>query len=250
MNNTAKVGAAVVGGYLMGRSKKAKLAFALGTWMMGKRLSLDPSKLAREGLSTLTSSPEVARLTGEVRQELLGAGKAAAMTMFTERVEKLADSLHQRTAAMAGAQPEQPEGGGEEDREENGEEDREEDREENGEENGEEDGEEEHAEHDGGERERGEQEHAEQGRGEGADDGGEEPEGPRLQKRTSERHGAERPHRRPGRSSRQPSETERPAVRAGSRRGRGSDGESPPPRRRRPDADDRRTAAEAARSRS
>ena len=93
-----------------------------GAGMMGRRLSLDVRKLAREGLSQLASSPEVAKLTDEVRQELLGAGRAAATSMLTGQAEKIADSLARRTAALSGAgeepSEEEPEEGEEPEKEE------------------------------------------------------------------------------------------------------------------------------------
>lgn len=239
MNNTAKVGVAVASGYLMGRSKKAKLAFALGTWMMGKRLSLDAGKLAREGLSALTSSPELTRLTDEVRDELLGAGRAAAISMLTQRVEKLADSLHQRTEALTGGEPEASEQDGEpkEKEEEEGEPGDAEDREHNGEE-----------EHDQDEGEDQEDEDEDEDGGHEDEDEEDEERG-RPRSREGSAPDGQRSHRRTGRTRVRSSahQGEHPAARAGSARRRVTSADSPPPRRSRATANSRRTAAKAAR---
>lgn len=230
MNNTAKVGVAVASGYLMGRSKKAKLAFALGTWMMGKRLSLDAGKLAREGLSALTSSPELTRLTDEVRDELLGAGRAAAISMLTQRVEKLADSLHQRTEALTGGEPEASQQDGEPKEKDEGEQGDAEDREQDGEE-----------EHD--------QDEDEDGDGEGEDEDEEEEERDRPRSREDPAPDGQQSQRRAGRPRVRSSvqQSQHSAARAGSARRRVSTADSPPPRRSRVTANSRRTAAKAAR---
>src|SRR4051794_32134277 len=96
MNNAAKLGAGVAGGYLLGRTKKLKLAIGLGAWMMGKKLNLSPSQLAMQGLSQLRESPDFAELTDLVRSEVGGAGKKALSAAATSRMESLADRLHER----------------------------------------------------------------------------------------------------------------------------------------------------------
>src|SRR6185503_7986019 len=100
MNESAKVGLAVAGGYLLGRTKKAKLAISLGTWLIGKRLNVDPKELGKQALGQLAQRPEVAKLAGDVRGELFQAGKAAAKTAMTGRLERLAEGLEARTERL------------------------------------------------------------------------------------------------------------------------------------------------------
>jgi hypothetical protein len=100
MNESAKVGVAVAGGYLLGRTKKAKLAITLGTWLLGKRLDLDPKELGKGALSQLAKRPEVAKLTGDVRGELMQAGRAAATAAMNSRLERLAEGLEARTERL------------------------------------------------------------------------------------------------------------------------------------------------------
>src|SRR4029079_4922115 len=96
MNNAAKLGAGVAGGYLLGRTKKLKLAIGLGAWMMGKRLNLSPGQLAMQGLSQLRESPEFGELTEMLKTEVGGAGRRALSAAATSQMESFADQLHER----------------------------------------------------------------------------------------------------------------------------------------------------------
>lgn len=77
MKDTTKVAlaAAVAGGYVLGRAKKGRLAFAAATYLAGRRFGLDPRQLATEGLRKLSEVPQVAELNEQVRGELMEAGK-------------------------------------------------------------------------------------------------------------------------------------------------------------------------------
>lgn len=101
MTKNVKIGAALVGGYLLGRTKKAKLALGFGMFLVGKRLDLDPRQLGR----MLADSPVLGSLNDQVRKELVDATKTAATKAVTQRAGSLADSLQQRTQSL-GAAPE------------------------------------------------------------------------------------------------------------------------------------------------
>ncbi|MGK3105487.1 hypothetical protein ACPCYV_16115 [Streptomyces mordarskii] len=94
-----KIAVAVVGGYLLGRTKKAKLAFGLGMLLAGKKITLDPQQLKK----SLAEMPLLSGLNGQVRQELVDATRQAATKAVSDRVGGLADSLHERTALLRGA---------------------------------------------------------------------------------------------------------------------------------------------------
>lgn len=96
MTGNAKIGAALVGGYLLGRTKKAKLAIGFGMFLAGKKLSFDPKQLAK----LVANSPVLGSLNDQVRRELVDATKSAATNALTQRVSGLADSLHQRTLGL------------------------------------------------------------------------------------------------------------------------------------------------------
>ncbi|MGW4240668.1 hypothetical protein ACWEJP_28305 [Streptomyces sp. NPDC004749] len=89
----AKIGVALVGGYALGRTKKAKLAIGLGMFLAGRKLSVDPRQLGR----LVADSPFLSSLNDQARRELVDATKSAATSALTRRVSGLADSLHERT---------------------------------------------------------------------------------------------------------------------------------------------------------
>ncbi|MBM7438988.1 hypothetical protein [Streptomyces sp. HB132] len=96
MTGNAKIGAALVGGYLLGRTKKAKLAIGFGMFLAGKKLNLDPKQLGR----MLADSPLLGTVNDQVRNELVGATKTAATKALTQRATGLADSLRKRTLEL------------------------------------------------------------------------------------------------------------------------------------------------------
>ncbi|MGW4076388.1 hypothetical protein ACWELB_23265 [Streptomyces asiaticus] len=93
-----KIAVAVVGGYLLGRTKKAKLAVGLGMLLAGKKITLDPQQLKK----SLAEAPLLSGLNSEVRKELVDATRQAATKAVSGRVSGLADSLHERTALLRG----------------------------------------------------------------------------------------------------------------------------------------------------
>lgn len=103
MNVTTKIAlaAAVAGGYLLGRMKKGRLAFAVATYLAGRRFGLDPQQLATEGLKRLSEVPAVVELQEQVRGELMNAGRQALAA--TAPVEKTAPAG--KTAAKKSSPP-------------------------------------------------------------------------------------------------------------------------------------------------
>ncbi|MFI0902852.1 hypothetical protein ACH4TE_04785 [Streptomyces sioyaensis] len=96
MMSNAKIGVALVGGYVLGRTKKAKLAIGLGMYLAGKRLPLDPQQLGK----LVANSPVLGPLNDQVRSELVDATKSAVSTALTQRMSALTDSLHERTLEL------------------------------------------------------------------------------------------------------------------------------------------------------
>ncbi|MDA5140368.1 hypothetical protein PEM37_02540 [Streptomyces sp. AD681] len=94
--------AAVAGGYLLGRTKKAKLAFAVGSYLVGRRVGLSPGQVLGQGLGSLQRAPQFQELSEQVRGELLTAGRAAVTAAANRRLTGLADSLRDRTDALTG----------------------------------------------------------------------------------------------------------------------------------------------------
>jgi hypothetical protein len=92
--SNAKIGAAVLAGYLLGRTKKAKLALSLGAMLAGSRVK--PGQVGK----LLQDSPFLGNVSKEVRTELAEAGKAAATTVLSAKAESLADAIHERTEGL------------------------------------------------------------------------------------------------------------------------------------------------------
>ncbi|WP_244942541.1 hypothetical protein [Streptomyces sioyaensis] len=97
--SNAKIGVALVGGYVLGRTKKAKLAIGLGMYLAGKRLPLDPKQLSK----LVADSPVLGPLHDQVRSELVDATKSAVSTALTQRMSALTDSLQERTLELGDA---------------------------------------------------------------------------------------------------------------------------------------------------
>ncbi|ANH94297.1 DNA primase [Streptomyces sp. SAT1] len=117
--NRVGLGLAVGAGYLLGRTKKAKLAFAVGSLVAGKKLNLGPRALADLLNQQLKDNPQFKEIGDQLRQDLRGVGKAASGAMVERQMTALADRLHGRTAQvrdeLAGAVPDGGSGDGAED---------------------------------------------------------------------------------------------------------------------------------------
>ncbi|MGW0565218.1 DNA primase [Streptomyces sp. NPDC003016] len=96
MNNRLTVGLAVGAGYFLGRTKKAKLAFGIGTMVMGKKLQLSPRALAEFASSQLQNNPQFKEIGDQLREDLRGVGKAATGALVTRQINAVADRLHDR----------------------------------------------------------------------------------------------------------------------------------------------------------
>ncbi|MDQ0994660.1 ABC transporter substrate-binding protein [Streptomyces sp. V3I7] len=90
----ANIAAAVIGGYLLGRRKKAKVAIGLGLLLAGAGSRAE--KLGK----VLSQAPVLGVVNDRLREELTGAGKAAADTVLTAGAERLADVLRERTEEL------------------------------------------------------------------------------------------------------------------------------------------------------
>ncbi|MEU3725405.1 DNA primase, partial [Streptomyces sp. NPDC031705] len=97
MNNRMSIGLAVGAGYLLGRTKKAKLAFTVGTLVMGKKLKPDAEALASFVGSRLKDHPQFKEIREQLSEDLRGVGSAAVGALVDRRLEAVADRLHTRT---------------------------------------------------------------------------------------------------------------------------------------------------------
>ncbi|MFB7740291.1 DNA primase [Streptomyces sp. NPDC056112] len=98
--NKVGLGLAIGAGYLLGRTKKAKLALTLGSLVAGKKLNLGPSGIAQLVNQQLMNNPQLKEIGDQLREDLKGVGKAASGAMAERQMTALADRLHGRTAQI------------------------------------------------------------------------------------------------------------------------------------------------------
>jgi hypothetical protein len=96
MDSKQKVAAAVAAGYLLGRTKKLKLAITVGSVLAGQRLSTNPQKLLKGASSLVQNNPALSALQTELRGRAFDAAKGAAVSVATSRIDKLTDNLRTR----------------------------------------------------------------------------------------------------------------------------------------------------------
>ncbi|MFC9850988.1 DNA primase [Streptomyces prasinus] len=99
MNRTA-LGLAIGAGYFLGRTKKLKMAVAVGGLVAGKKLNLSPKMIGDLVSSQLRNNPQFKELGDQLRGDLRGAGKAASGALVERQLNALAGKLHGRTAEM------------------------------------------------------------------------------------------------------------------------------------------------------
>jgi hypothetical protein len=97
-----RVALGVAGGYFLGRTKKMKLAMMLGGMAAGRQAG-GPGQLLGQGMKLLGQSPELSRLTDELRGRLLDAGKGAAVAIATRQVENLTERVVGQVGALTDA---------------------------------------------------------------------------------------------------------------------------------------------------
>ncbi|MFD7280336.1 hypothetical protein ACFV80_25585 [Streptomyces sp. NPDC059862] len=96
--NNAKIGTALIGGYVLGRRRKARVALGLALAMAARR--------AKGGDLAKALTPVLGNLNRQVRTELTSASKAAASSVLNAQADHLADTLHERTLGLQGKRDE------------------------------------------------------------------------------------------------------------------------------------------------
>ncbi|MER7211248.1 hypothetical protein ABT340_29690 [Streptosporangium sp. NPDC000239] len=91
---------AVGAGYFLGRRHKLRTALALAAAGATGRLGMGGGGLLQQGLKQLGASPELEKLTQNVRGELLDVGKAAARAAASRQIDSLTSKLHERAESL------------------------------------------------------------------------------------------------------------------------------------------------------
>lgn len=105
MKCKAQAGLALVGGYLLGRTKKFKLALMVGGLAAGRGLSTNPSALLKQGGDVLRSNSELNKLVEQARGGLMDAGKAAMIAAASSRLDAVSGRLSDRASSLGSAVP-------------------------------------------------------------------------------------------------------------------------------------------------
>ncbi|MFF4760757.1 hypothetical protein [Streptomyces sp. NPDC001292] len=98
--NKVELGLAIGAGYLLGRTKKAKLALTVGSLVAGRKLTPGPGGIAQLVNQQLVNNPQLKEIGDQLREDLKGVGKAASGAMVERQMTALADRLHGRTAQV------------------------------------------------------------------------------------------------------------------------------------------------------
>jgi hypothetical protein len=95
----SQIAVAVVGGYVLGRSRKTRLAALLALMAAGGgKLPVGPEDLLRK--SPLAEPLE--KLTGDLRSQLVDAGMSVAKRAASNRIDSLSDRLQERAETLRG----------------------------------------------------------------------------------------------------------------------------------------------------
>jgi hypothetical protein len=98
MNSGLRVATGVAVGYLLGRTRKMRLALMIAAAGVTGARGGSPAVLLKRGISQLGSIPEVAEIAETAKHELLDAAKAATVAAAAKRVEaisgRMQDQIH------------------------------------------------------------------------------------------------------------------------------------------------------------
>jgi hypothetical protein len=111
--------AGVAGGYLLGRTKKAKLALTFAALVAGRRLA--PQDLLEKGARRLAGTPQLAGLSDQVKDQMMTAARTAVGSLVDRRVESITGSLRERTDRLGALREEREARDDRDDRDEEGE---------------------------------------------------------------------------------------------------------------------------------
>src|SRR4051794_37335045 len=94
--SAAKIGLGVAAGYLLGRTKKFKLAITVGSMLAGQRVATNPQALMKQLGELAEKNPEIAKLQDRIKGELFTAARSAAISAATSRLDSANKALTSR----------------------------------------------------------------------------------------------------------------------------------------------------------
>jgi hypothetical protein len=100
-STNAKLAAAAVGGYVLGRTKKGGAALGLASWLGGNQAGQQAMAMARKGLTQVAQSEQVAQIMAQIRGPLMEAAQKVATQAALGRVTAISNGLTARTRALS-----------------------------------------------------------------------------------------------------------------------------------------------------
>src|SRR5215208_1665602 len=99
-STNAKLAAAVISGYVLGRTKKGGAAINMASWLSGNQAGPQAMSMARKGLTKVAQAEQAAQIMKQVRGPLMAAVQKAATQAVLSRVTAISDGLTARTQAL------------------------------------------------------------------------------------------------------------------------------------------------------
>lgn len=98
MMSNAKCALALVGGYALGRTRKAKAAIGVGLWLSGRKYHT--KDVLRDQVVRLMRSTEGEQLINQIKGPAIDAGRRAATGMYEAQLDRLTGALAERTERL------------------------------------------------------------------------------------------------------------------------------------------------------
>lgn len=102
MKARTEVALAIGAGYLLGRTRKMRLAMMVATAGATGGLGKAARVVAERGSQRVSASPELAKIAQTVQGELLQAVRTAAVTAASSRIDSLSSKLTERAQGVPG----------------------------------------------------------------------------------------------------------------------------------------------------
>lgn len=99
--SNVKCALAVMGGYVLGRTRKAKAAIGLGLWISGR--NYHAKDVLRDQMVRLVRSADGEQLINQIKGPATEAGRHAAVAVYESQINRLSDALAERTERLTAA---------------------------------------------------------------------------------------------------------------------------------------------------
>ena len=109
MSANSKIALAVAGGYMLGRTKKLRLAMTLAGMLAGKKVATN-RQLLTQGAKLVENNPQLKQLQGQLTGRLVDVAREAALVAAASRVESFTQSLQSKGSDSGPEDEDAPDG--------------------------------------------------------------------------------------------------------------------------------------------